>query len=259
MHQKHRSFRAPTNPHVPTWRYMDFAKFVDLLETRHLWFSRLDKMPDPWEGALSPASLPVIERWIRDRHTDVTDEAEVIRRRDIWAKDNYTINQLMTYVSCWHMNEHESMAMWNLYSGRGIAVRSTYLRLCQSFGSVTEPEFVGEVDYIDYRTQAINPGNTFNAALCKRMSFVHERELRAVVERRPPDWTSGRPDHEKYAKSQPPGVSIAVDLDTLIEGVIVSPGRPGWFGDLVERVMRTYGLRNRTVETSGLDERPDLI
>jgi hypothetical protein len=148
--------------------------------------------------------------------------------------------------------------MWEVYSGHGVAVRSTFLHLCASFGAVDESVYVGEVSYIDYRTQAINPGNTMNAALTKRLSFEHEREVRAVVSRIPEDWKSGTPDAEKYAKSQPAGVYVSVHLDTLIDGVYVSPGRPRWFRDLVGSIMRRYGL-DKPVETSSLDERPDLV
>ncbi|SDF21388.1 hypothetical protein [Sporomusa acidovorans] len=32
------------------WRYMDFAKFASLLTTSTLFFSKLKKLGDPWEG-----------------------------------------------------------------------------------------------------------------------------------------------------------------------------------------------------------------
>ena len=36
-----------------------------------------------------------------------------------------------TAVNCWHINEHESAAMWDLYlkSNEGIAIQSTYQKL----------------------------------------------------------------------------------------------------------------------------------
>jgi hypothetical protein len=33
------------------WRYMDFTKFVSLLDGNALFFSRADRLSDAWEGA----------------------------------------------------------------------------------------------------------------------------------------------------------------------------------------------------------------
>jgi hypothetical protein len=40
--------------------------------------------------------------------------------------------------------------------------------------------FVGEVNYIDYDTQFFNAGQMLNYIVHKRLSFSHERELRAI-------------------------------------------------------------------------------
>ena len=37
------------------WRYMDFTKFVSLLEKSSLFFARADKLEDPFEGYLPRA------------------------------------------------------------------------------------------------------------------------------------------------------------------------------------------------------------
>lgn len=38
---------------VVLWRYLDFARFLDLLERQALWFTRADKFEDPLEGGLT--------------------------------------------------------------------------------------------------------------------------------------------------------------------------------------------------------------
>ena len=43
-------FRQPADEAAAVWRYMDFAKFVDLLATEELYFARADKLGDPFEG-----------------------------------------------------------------------------------------------------------------------------------------------------------------------------------------------------------------
>src|SRR5215216_6047143 len=35
------------------WRYREFAKLVDLIDRDALFFSRADRMVDPWEGEVS--------------------------------------------------------------------------------------------------------------------------------------------------------------------------------------------------------------
>ncbi len=39
------------------WRYMDFTKFVDLLEEQALVFPRTDLFEDPYEGLLTQAAV----------------------------------------------------------------------------------------------------------------------------------------------------------------------------------------------------------
>ena len=40
------------DPNTPLWRYMDFAKFVALLEHRAIYFARADQLGDKFEGAI---------------------------------------------------------------------------------------------------------------------------------------------------------------------------------------------------------------
>lgn len=43
--------------------------------------------------------------------------------------------QSFVYANCWNSSDHESEAMWRLYSREGIAVQSTYRRLVLSLGT----------------------------------------------------------------------------------------------------------------------------
>lgn len=46
------------------WRYMSFEKFVSLLSEESLFFSRVDKFEDPFEGFIPPS---VTEHYERNR------------------------------------------------------------------------------------------------------------------------------------------------------------------------------------------------
>lgn len=38
------------------WKYMDFAKFVNILTTGCIWFNRIDSFEDVYEGVYPPAN-----------------------------------------------------------------------------------------------------------------------------------------------------------------------------------------------------------
>lgn len=153
-------------------------------------------------------------------------------------------------ISFWHMNEHELAAMWKLYSSsnEAVCIRSAYrrLRLC-----LPQCVLIGEVNYINYETPGFAISNAMNFIMHKRLSFAHERELRAIF------WEmDGSPGAQPYkARIEPNGLAIEVDLTALIDHVYVSPTAPAWFADLV-RVMTTKCGFAFPVSQSTLAEAP---
>jgi hypothetical protein len=51
MYEAHPIFIQPENEEIRVWRYMDFTKFVSLIDSRRLYFTRADKFDDPFEGS----------------------------------------------------------------------------------------------------------------------------------------------------------------------------------------------------------------
>ena len=96
------------------WRYTDFAKFVSLLEDRALFFTRLDKLGDPFEGAWSEVNLQMIQQGL-----EAAPGSELLPAMQVWRRvvRNSREQRRYTLVNCWHAGEHESEAMWRLYSG----------------------------------------------------------------------------------------------------------------------------------------------
>ena len=43
-------FTTPANPGIKIWRYMDFTKFVSMLENGGLFFARADQLEDEFEA-----------------------------------------------------------------------------------------------------------------------------------------------------------------------------------------------------------------
>jgi hypothetical protein len=64
-------------------------------------------------------------------------------------------------ISCWHMNEQESAAMWSLYlrSNEGVCIQSTYRRLRSSLPRCVR---IGEVNYLNYDNERFLPQISFN-------------------------------------------------------------------------------------------------
>src|SRR5437899_324697 len=120
MYEPDTSFDAP-EPGQHLWRYVDFARCMSLIETQSLYFCRGVRLTDPWEGELC---LPLIEELREGLGKDYESEIESIRR-----------TRKEIYLNCWHLNEHQSMAMWKLYtkSDEGIAVLTTFDRLRSCF------------------------------------------------------------------------------------------------------------------------------
>ena len=149
---RYHSYLGPTHdiksPSFDTtlWRYMDFAKFVSLLEGRALFFTRLDKLSDPFEGAWSEVNLKMIQQGLEA--APGTKLADAMQAWRIVVRNNRE-QRRYTLVNCWHAGEHESAAMWKMYSGQGygLAIRTNFKTLVHSF-TQRVPDLVAEVEYI---------------------------------------------------------------------------------------------------------------
>ena len=235
-YEAHEHFTSPP-PDARLWRYLDLARFVSLRDTSALFFPQVDALGDPYEGTYSRANVA--------RRPQVYDQPtrELMER----AYGTLAILRPLVYISCWHENDYESAAMWELYgrSNRAVAIQTTFKRLTGSFGAIPGQHermdrhvYVGRVSYIDYDKDWIPEENLFVPFLHKRKSFEHEREVRVIAARVPPD-SYLEPD------APPPpsdGILVRTDLGTLVEGVFVAPNADSWFAELVTRVIMRWGL-----------------
>ncbi|CAB3753058.1 hypothetical protein LMG29739_01655 [Paraburkholderia solisilvae] len=255
MHGQHALFRAPANAGERIWRYMDFTKLVSMLHTQSLFFCRADKLSDPFEGSYTASTIRRFEERGEEIAREFEDNAHFVKNmRDGLAAISGVRRQARerTATNCWHRNERDSAAMWSLYlkSDEGIAVASTYARLCDSVRESESQVLIGVVEYIDYETESFpHFGNLFSPYLHKRKSFEHEKELRAVVQA---DSTAHGRAVEPWNEG---GVSIRVDLDALIEAVYIAPSAPAWFADVVAATIARFG-RTFTVVQSDLSKEP---
>lgn len=252
MYEPHELFKAPAEDEA-LWRYMDFTKFVSMISSKSLYFTRPDKYSDVFEGSYPKKTIQASEQGLRDflSGTDFCSDLDVERLvRELKPNSNH--GRITTGINCWHKNKYESAAMWNLYlkTNEGIAVKSTFSRLSSSFSKTSDTVYIGEVSYIDYDEHHIDTGNIFGPFLHKRISFEHEKEVRAIV------WRPAMVvENGMMGSTISHGVSIDCDLSLLIEEVYVAPTSQSWFRELVFSILRKYEV-NAPVRQSSLDETP---
>ena len=58
MYEEHPACTSPP-PNAILWRYMDFMKYVSLLDRKALFFGRVDKLGDPFEGFYTRRKYPI--------------------------------------------------------------------------------------------------------------------------------------------------------------------------------------------------------
>jgi hypothetical protein len=145
------------------------------------------------------------------------------------------------YLSCWHMNEEESLAMWKQYTphGHSVCVRSTYEVLANHLPSEC---FLGRIRYINYRTQFMEDAegllpSPLSPVFHKRRMFEHEREVRAVIWREDPT-----NDPPFAAADDGKALIVPVSLAEIIQEVFVSPEAKPPMREVVEGLLRAYNL-----------------
>jgi hypothetical protein len=245
----HPVFTQPPDPNVKIWRYLDLPKYLSLLETAALFFSRVDLMDDPYEGATSHANRNM--RSVVDPGGVPQSVLESLSSHILWERQ-------WTFINCWHMNERESYAMWRLYAKTtdAVAIQSTFARLHQV---LPREAYLGVVVYIDYNTEWMPESNLFYRFIHKRKSFEHEHELRALIQDLPrmPDPAGGAASVFNRFSKPDCGRMVPVSVRDLVEKVYISPTAPTWFRDLVKQLTARYKI-DVPVEQSLLDRSPEF-
>ena len=206
------------------WRYMSFEKFVNILATGSLFFTRADKYDDKFEGYI-PES------------TTLSHKPEV----------NPTVNRVDSnfrqYImcNCWHHGKEESMGMWDKYHLRnsGIAIKTTMENLKNSLPDKPNV-FIGKIKYINNHDQIDMPIDVENFLhypyFYKRKPFEYEQEVRAIID------IASIPRDDPYEFGRP----LKIDVKTLIgenSEVIVSPHADKWVTGTLELIVKQYGFQ----------------
>lgn len=252
---------------------MDFAKFVDLLVSRTLWFSRVDRLGDPWEGLLTQS------------------EFNRLSKRSPNPASYFEKSRSLNFVNCWQQTDRESMAMWDLYGedASGFAIRSTVGLLKAAVASAQLPIYISRLKYVDWMRHDGDTENLIGMCVRKIEGYAHESEVRLIVgdtitepvhastESTPRDapidcekiardalvalagffpscdftTVDGRQlvleaiveyQYHERLRNTPRGISISIDSATLIDEVVVGPKAQSWILELARAVVKQYNL-----------------
>ncbi|WP_157884800.1 DUF2971 domain-containing protein [Halorubrum aethiopicum] len=198
------------------WRYLSVEQYLSLLLESSLYFSRADRLEDKFEGTLPEAT-----------HLD-PDIRQIYREY-----------RTLVHLNCWHVNQVESVLMWDSYAPRGVVIKTTLDELLDSLD--VEDDFsihIGEAEYVDFSQSSLNlidrseesrSGSVLDLFKYKREYYSGEREVRlitnvlAAYSQR--DDLEGRSESvEALGQHEEDKIRIDVDLNHLLKEVIVHPG-----------------------------------
>jgi len=227
------------------WRYMDFSKYVDLLTTSALYFTRADKLEDPYDCSSMQFSV--------DAHKQLPPAPPEGKER---TRQVNTFERLFVYLNCWHMNDHQSAALWKLYSENKyetIAIQTTFGKFKSEIENKWSRDGGPLISKVKYDPK--NAGESIDGVpgaklfrffsveeiIYKRPSFEHEKELRAFIFQRcdklKENNTLRNEAHlEKLMKERDEFIRIPIDPAQLIEKVYVSPLAKDLFVELVKNI-----------------------
>ena len=228
MYINNQIIKLPTDPDTIIWKYLDLSKFLDLLLSQKLFMSRSDKFEDQYEGTFSEPTFEEIKKLSIDNPDFL---------------NYYKTHREKVAISSWHINEYESYAMWQIFTqnSEGLAIQSTIGRLQQSLVTETYFEqYIGEVNYIDYKKEHIPFDDLFFPFLFKRKSFQYEREVRIITD-------IGNSENKINE-----GLKINVAINTLIEKIYIHPKSENWYKNLVIQLVKQLGF-DFTIEKSDLE------
>lgn len=207
----------PKDSTVTLWRYLSIKKYLDLLVSNSLYFCRIDKFQDQYEGTPNSYTSELIENSFEE-----FPNAEEMRGQ--WKVILRHLRKI-SFVNCWHMADEESPEMWSQYcpNGKGVLIKSSFERIQGSLIDMNVGHlFISPVTYAKSIEEPYALLNGMKLLCYKRPEFKYENEYRLILQ-----YMDGEPSNEDGANSYtvlPPenGFKHKVNLDALIDEVYLS-------------------------------------
>ena len=222
------NFKQPKNKNVKIWRFMDFSKYLSILDSETLFFSRADSLGDSYEGSLSRMNKKLHPIFYKDLSLDM---------RAYLSSNKKNLSKWM-YINCWYMNEHESKAMWSFtQTDKSVVIQSTYNKLYNYLSSTQyKIKTIGLINYVDYEEDFIPENHYFSPFTHKRQEFDYEKEIRAIIY----EPIIKNNEIQVRIPNEKKGLHIKTSVSDLIDAVYTNPDADIWFTNLVRNVTKKY-------------------
>ena len=237
--------RGAVNWDASLWRYLRPERFSQVLETRTIHFASANQFEDKFEGAVA---VQLNEGREDPRYVGMEGDERAF----------FELKRL-TKISCWHVAEYESDAMWKLYGAqnKGVAICTTPARMRGAFKPFRlrpdyglEEMWAGPVTYVDLTQVRMRNVGMLGRFFHKHRAFESEREFRLAISLRMA---------EEFAVRVPEGgISVDVDLDCFLDRIVLGATTSPKEREQIVRGVEYAGLKDR-LERSTLLGRPRYI
>jgi hypothetical protein len=231
-------------------KYMSWKKFRDLVTQSALYFRRIDKFEDTYEGTIPLAVWSLNNAVIREWYDRCKEEV---------------------FVSCWNMDEEETPEMWREYAeGYGVRIASAASSLVAELSYPPVPPLppydqrivemaqrtgvtiaevderpqdsfvVGRIRYINFDNVDVHelldegPSNVV-PAFRKRAGYVRENEFRAVLCPSSASGNAARGCGDVH-------VFVPIRLQNLIQEIRYAPADDGMLASNIRTLLADNGL-----------------
>jgi hypothetical protein len=249
--KKHGDLTIPSED-TRIWRYMDLAKYMDVIVHNRLFFSNVARLTDRYEGVVPETTLVQKREELKKAGLSERDLEEEVGRFHYLSMSMADIS----LASCWTIGDEESYALWKIYIGTaqyGVAVSSTVARLIRAIEKGCDPYpediYIGQVTY----SSDLSEGelSRFKLLTRKMPFYAYESELRLLILNYP---MSEGGTETPYPISV--GRYVRIDVEELIDEVYISPFSGSWFHKTLESTLSKINpeIKQRLVTSKVMDE-----
>lgn len=271
-------------------RYMDFSKFLHLLESKQLFMCRIDKFEDKLEGGLTTindffysGAAEALSNLVNNslplsfgRNSNTPESIKEAQQRQQEYEDkcrdksfktvfgDIKLSEKITYkdvikaqkkwfdVSCWYSNidDTESIAMWKIY-GNDINSVCITTTIGQLLDSIEEDK---DVNLLMQKVEYIDHRADYYSldVDSKLAPFVHKHK--AYKFENEIRLIAYNQSNDPLSNRVDAGSLIRLTSNDFINSVKVSPEAPEWFFNLVKDVFNDRYEQTGVVARSDLDD-----
>lgn len=252
--------KKPKDDNMFLWKYFDIHRFIYLITEQKLFFTRLDKFDDPFEG-ISTSFLrreALFTNMQLGENNSIKISPELLDKEidtqfkvhQYLKKSNLHNKQNRQYVNCWFTCERESMAMWNIYSNPdSVAIKLNFKKnkekLIETFDKFVSKNgyrlsIIGdEITYLKLNPFDISTKkqNLKYSAMKKDISFAYEQEYRFLI-------------YTNDLDKKPISFQIPLDLNEFELSVITHPTMENWKVENIRKLIKICNLNIPVVISS---------